>query len=248
MNSLPERYAGFVLPAISYGTVRDFCDSVDNLGALATVSGDLKDLQRPWMVKAILGGVPRGSRLIEIGAGQPLVADLLTKLGYDVTVVDPYDGSGNGPREYEHFCKTYPDVRYVREIFNDKTPGLVPATYDAIYSISVLEHIGIPALAGVCAGIRKFLTPGRGRTIHAVDHILKGTHEDFSRLHLETLAEGLGVARNAVAQTIDLARDDADTYFLSAEGHNRWRHATPYDQFPMRRVISVQLCVPPSAR
>lgn len=247
MNTLADRYAGFTLPSIGYGTVRDFCDSVDHFEALATAAGDLKDLQRPWMAKAILGGVPRGGRLVEIGAGQPLVADLLSKLGYDVTVVDPYDGSGNGPREYEYFRKTYPDVRYVREIFNDRTPGLEPAAYDAIYSISVLEHIDIPALPGVCAGIRKFLAPGRGRTIHAIDHILKGTHADFSRLHLETLADGLGISRDMVARTIDSARDDVETYFLSAEGHNRWRHATPYEQFPMRRVISVQLCLPPSA-
>ncbi|MCX7414722.1 MAG: hypothetical protein NTW36_14945 [Planctomycetia bacterium] len=246
MVSLAERYAGYVLPAIGYGTVRDFCDSVDHFGTLATVSGDLKDHQRPWMVKAILGGVPRGSRLIEIGAGQPLVADLLVTLGYDVTVVDPYDGSGNGPREYEHFRKTYAGVRYVREVFNDETPGLDPASYDAVYSISVLEHIPIPALAGVCAGIRKFLVPGRGRTVHAIDHILKGTHQDYNAEHLGTLVEGLGLKRDALARILAVAKDDVDTYFLSAEGHNRWRGVTPYEQFPMRQVISVQVCVPPN--
>jgi SAM-dependent methyltransferase len=248
MNSLMERYAGYVLPALSYGTVRDFCDSVDTFGALATVSGDLKDAQRPWMVKAILGGVPRGGRLIEIGAGQPLVADLLAKLGYDVTVVDPYDGSGNGPREYEYFRATYPSVRIVRELFNDQTPGLEPASFDAVYSISVLEHVPIPALAGVCAGIRKFLAPGRGRTIHAVDHVLRGTNDQYHADHLATLVEGLGLARADLDRTLAAARNDLDTYYLSAEGHNRWRGATPYDQFPMRQVISVQICTPPTAR
>lgn len=247
MNSLIERYAGYALPAISYGTVRDFCDSVDHFGTLATVSGDLKDAQRPWMVKAILGGVPRGGRLVEIGAGQPLVADLLVKLGYDVTVVDPYDGSGNGPREYEYFRATYPNVCYVRDAFHDTTPGLEPASYDAIYSISVLEHVPVAALAGVSAGIRKFLAPGRGRTIHAVDHILKGTHAEFSRDHLLALAEGLGLDRMSVARSVDAASDDSDTYFLSAEGHNRWRGKKPYEEFPMRRVISVQICAPPTA-
>lgn len=248
MDSLAQRYSGYALPPLSYGTVRDYCDSVDHFGALATTSGDLKDAQRPWMVKAILGGVPRGGRLIEVGAGQPLVADLLTKLGYEVTVVDPYDGSGNGPREYEYFRATYPDVRYVREVFNDQTPGLEPAAYDAVYSISVLEHIPVPALPGVCAGIRKFLAPGRGRTIHAVDNVLKGTNDQYHADHLGALVEGLGLPRAALARTLEAARDDVDTYFLSAEGHNRWRGATPYDQFPMRRVISVQICLPPTAR
>ncbi len=247
MITLADRYAGHVVPALSYGTVRDFCDSFDHFGALATVSGDLKDAQRPWMVKAILGSVPRGGRLIEIGAGQPLVADLLTTLGYDVTVVDPYDGSGNGPREYEYFRKTYPNVRYVRELFNDQTSGLESAAYDAVYSISVLEHIPIDALPGVCAGIHRFLAPGHGRTIHAIDHILLGTNEKYHTEHLGTLIEGLGLARADLSRTLEAARNDVDTYFLSAESHNRWRGSTPYDQFPMRRVISVQLCLPPTA-
>mgnify|MGYP006295116275 CR=1 FL=1 len=246
-ESVAHRYSGYGLPPLSYATVRDFCDSLDHLGTLATLSGDLKDVQRPWTVKAILGGTPRGGRLIEIGAGHPVVADFLVKLGYEVTIVDPYDGSGNGPREYEHFRATYPNVRFIRDVFSDQTQGLVPAAYDAVYSISVLEHVPVAGLTGVCAGIRKFLAPGRGRTIHAVDHVLKGMHDQYHAEHLGTLIEGLGLSRAALATTLEAAVDDVDTYFLSAESHNRWRGATPYDQFPMRRVISVHLCLPPTA-
>ena len=64
-------------------------------------NGDLKDVQRPWVLKAIVGAVPPGSRLLEIGAGEPLVAELLARLGYDVTVVDPYDGRDRGPTDLE---------------------------------------------------------------------------------------------------------------------------------------------------
>jgi 2-polyprenyl-3-methyl-5-hydroxy-6-metoxy-1,4-benzoquinol methylase len=247
MDTLTRRYSNFALPAVSYATVRDFCDSVDQFGALATVSGDLKDVQRPWMIKAILGGVRPGGRLIEIGAGQPLVADMLTKLGYAVTIVDPYDGSGNGPREYAAFRATYPHVQFIREVFDDRTPGLQPGGYDAVYSVSVLEHIPLPALAGVCAGIHRFLVPGSGRTIHAIDHVLQGLHADYHAEHLQTLTDRLGVPREALTSTLDAARADVDTYFLSAESHNRWRHGLPYDQFPMRRVISVQICLPQTA-
>src|SRR5438309_3747012 len=45
---------------------------------------DLKDVQRPWALKAIVGSVRPGSRLLEIGAGKPVVADQLAQLGYDV--------------------------------------------------------------------------------------------------------------------------------------------------------------------
>ena len=78
--------------AVGYATVRDYCDSADHLPALASVNGDLKDVQRPWTLKAILGRVPSGGRLLEIGAGDPHVADMLARIGYDVTLIDPYDG------------------------------------------------------------------------------------------------------------------------------------------------------------
>ena len=34
----------------------------------------------------------------------------------------------------------------------------------------------------------------------------------------------------------------ADTYYLSAESHNRWRNGVPYDEFPMRVCVSIQSC------
>src|SRR3954452_16872393 len=91
---LEDRYRGtFDVYPLSYGTVRDFADSLDNLAGLARANGDMKDLQRCWVLKAVLGNVERGDHLVEIGAGEPLVADVLTQLGHRVTVVDPYDGS-----------------------------------------------------------------------------------------------------------------------------------------------------------
>lgn len=244
--ALAERYAGRGTPGIGYATVRDFCDSMDQMPALASASGDLKDQQRPWMVKTILGSVPQGGRLVEIGAGHPFVASILARLGYHVTIVDPYDGSGNGPREFEHFSASCPEVRFIRSLFNAETPGLEPATFDAIYSISVLEHVPLDAVPGVCAGIRRFLRP-RGRTIHAIDHVLEGTHDRYHAEHLARLVADLGGSAANLAQVLHAARNDVETYFLSAEGHNRWRGGLPYDQFPMRRVISVQLNLPPAA-
>jgi hypothetical protein len=39
---------------------------------------------------------------------------------------------------------------------------------------------------------------------------------------------------------LEKAMCSTETYFLSAESHNRWRGNIPYDSFPMRKVISVQ--------
>ena len=124
-TALIERYAGkFPVEPLAYGTVRDYCDSCDHLPRLSTLQNDLKDLQRPWTVKAALGLLPPGSRLLEIGAGQPLVAALLAELGYDVTVIDPYDGSGRGPTEVENFMQLYPNIRIIRDQFRLGVPEL----------------------------------------------------------------------------------------------------------------------------
>jgi hypothetical protein len=73
--TLIARYKGMRVPTLGVATVRDFCDSWDNLHPLASISGDLKDVQRPWIIKAVLASVPIGSKLCEIGAGEPFVAD-----------------------------------------------------------------------------------------------------------------------------------------------------------------------------
>ena len=57
----------------SYATVRDYCESLDYLPHITGVDGDLKNVQRPWTVKALLRAVPPPARLLEIGGGEPIV-------------------------------------------------------------------------------------------------------------------------------------------------------------------------------
>jgi hypothetical protein len=243
LEEIALRYGGTNPPRLGYGTVRDYCDSVEHLPELATVNRDLKDPQRAWMLKAILGRVPRGGTVLEIGAGDPHVAHWLSLLGYQVWIVDPYDGSGNGPIDFAFYQEHFPTLRFVRRVFADTMAELPAAGFDCIYSISVLEHVPHPALASVLAGIHKF-SRKNAPTIHAVDHVLQG-HGD--RYHLDTLhilAAGLGLPAGELSAVISAATSDTETYFLSAESHNMWRGATPYDEFPMRRCISVQFCQP----
>ncbi len=246
---LRERYAGrFAVPALSVGTVRDYCDSCDHLPALATAQGDLKDLQRPWTVKAILGSLPPGGRLLEIGGGQPLVAAQLTELGYQVTVVDPYDGSGSGPTEYESFQQDYPGVRLVRRRFEPGVPELAGERFEGIYSISVLEHVPLAPLAALFEAIGAHLVAG-GCSLHAIDCVVEGGGHEFHLAqcahvarHQAALAgrEDEGVAERELAAVLENARSACETYYLSAEGHNRWRGAMAYEDFPFRKVLSVQ--------
>jgi hypothetical protein len=241
-----ERYGGsFEVAPLSYGTVRDLADSRDHFSGLARASEDMKDLQRCWLVKAVLGSVEPGSRLVEIGAGEPLAADLLSRLGYEVTIVDPYDGSGQGPVEYERFRNAYPGLSFVRERF--PPAQALPGPIDCVYSISVLEHLPVDAVGAVVDSALGLLAHG-GCTIHAIDHVLAGWGADA---HLERLEE---IVRHAGLETSDLddvlrrLLDDPETYFVSAEAHERWRGALPYHDYPMRRIASIGVLIRPGSR
>jgi hypothetical protein len=240
LNTVVDRYENaFPLPPSSYGTVRDFADSADQMPGLAGANFDMKDMQRCWMIKAILGNVERGSRILEIGAGEPLVAGALSRVGYDVTVVDPYDGSGNGPREFDTFKAAYPDLKFIREQF---PPSQAPGDgFSAVYSISVLEHVPLEAIDSVMTGARDLLAEKQGCSIHAVDHVLAGWGADEHLEKLQRIAAGLGVSSEDLQKTITQLEDDPETYFVSAEAHNRWRGDLPYDQYTMRRIASVNL-------
>jgi hypothetical protein len=237
---LRELYADAGDPeAMGYATVRDYADSTETMPGLASASGDMKNAQRCWMVKALLASVPAGSRLVEIGAGEPLVAGLLSRLGYEVVIVDPYDGSGNGPREYSRFKSAYPDLSFVRDQFPPADP--LADEFDAVYSISVLEHVPLEAIDGVIAGATGLLHARRGCSIHAVDHVLAGWGAEAHRAGLDRIVSVSGLDGAALERTIAEMERDPETYLVSAEAHNQWRGAVPYDSYPMRRIGSVNL-------
>jgi len=201
----------------------------DHLPWLASVQNDLKDLQRPWTIKATLGLLPPPVRLLEIGAGEPLVAAALADLDYNVTVVDPYDGSGGGPTAYEQFVQSYPRVRIIQEEFRPGLAELENQTFDAIYSISVLEHVPEPALRALFHAISGHLKPG-GRSFHSVDCV---THGKDASYHFEQclrianyqreIAGGSSMERKALVELFERADEDIETCYLSAAGHNLWR-------------------------
>jgi Methyltransferase domain len=234
---IEDRYrGGFRVEPLSYGTVRDLADSRDHFGGLARAADDMKDLQRCWMVKTVLGSAEPGGRLVEIGAGEPLVADLLSRLGYEVTVVDPYDGSGHGPVEFEQFRAAYPDLTFIRERFPpaEAPPGRVAC----VYSISVLEHIPLESVGDAVNAALDLLAPG-GCSIHAVDHVLAGWGAEPHLERLEEIVRRSGIAAEDLHALLDRLQGDPEAYLVSAEAHERWRGALPYDEYPMRRIASI---------
>jgi glycosyltransferase involved in cell wall biosynthesis len=240
-----ERYRSLAPPPIGYATVRDYSDSVEFLPFLATLNHDLKDVQRPWALKAILGTVPIGARLLEIGAGDPYVADILARIGYDVTVVDPYDGRDRGPEAFEAIVAAYPHLRFIRGVFPDVVEDEEP--YECVYSISVLEHLLEQDIPHVWAGIRRLSAP-HATTVHAIDHVHLGAGDAEHLSRLRVIASEAGIERARLDEVLSDMDGDPDAYFLSAEAHNLWRGRQSYDEFPMRRCVSIQLCVPVQAK
>ena len=230
-----DRYAGRGAgPRLGFGTVADLADSREHLGWLAGTSFDMKSLQRCWALKEILATVEPPGPLLEIGAGEPFVASALARLGYQVTIVDPYDGSGTGPVELDEFRRRFPELRFVR----DHYPSAEAADQQAaVYSISVLEHVPLE-LAGEAASAAR---AQGARNIHAIDHVLRGWGDAEHQRRLEEMCSALGLERRELADALALAEQDPETYLVSAESHEIWRGAQPYADYPMRRICSVQL-------
>jgi len=246
---------GEVIPFLSYATVKDYCDSADRFPNIMRNDGDLKDVQRPWMLKSILKMIPRGAKLLEIGAGEPIVADALDKFGFEVTVVDPYDGAGNGPQDYAKYIKDYPRIKIIKSYFNKNTPSLAPNVFDCVFSISVLEHVPHNKLKDVFIGISHFLKPG-GYSIHCTDLVVAGNmaewHDKGFReiLFWQIKLKNPSMDDFQVHQQVDKLVDEfyqditanLDTYYHSAQGYNLWRERRPYDEYPFRKIVSMQTC------
>ena len=238
----------------SYATVRDYCESLDELPQITPVDGDLKNVQRPWGVKAILANLPPPARLLEIGGGVPIVSGFLSELGYDVTLVDPYEGFGNAviesttsgvdPTDYERYVGQFPHVKIVRDYFRPGISSLAAGSFDAIFSLSVLEHIPPDSLSPCFDAMAEFLSP-TGWSIHCFDFILQGNGDVYDFAHAQKiLAEQERVANEPgnppLEQLLQTLRADVETFFLSPQGHHQWRGGQPYPAFPFRKVVSLQ--------
>lgn len=230
---------------LSYATVRDYCESLDELPQITAIDGDLKNVQRPWAAKAVLANVPPPARLLEIGGGEPIVSGFLSELGYDVTLVDPYDGFGNGPTDYQRYVELFPHVKIVREYFRPGMSLLAPGSFDAIFSISVLEHLPAESLTSCFEAMTEFLSP-HGVSIHCFDFILQGIGDahDFANAQ-RILSEHQKITGEAGAEPfenlVERLKTDVETFFLSPQGHHHWRRGQAYADFPFRKVVSLQM-------
>ena len=230
---------------VSYATIRDYCDSVDFLPKITKVDGDLKNVQRPWAVKTLLWLLPPPARCLEIGGAEPSVRGALSELGYDVTLVDPYDGCGNGPTEFERYAALFPHVNIVRAYLSPSMPQFRPSSFDAVFSVSVIEYLPAGGALDVCfRATAELLRPG-GASLHCFDFVLQGIGHDYDFGNASKILAHQAALMQRAADPAELSpiltqlSADVETFYLSPRGHHR-RNGLAYDHFPFRKVVSLQ--------
>ena len=123
-------------------------------------------------------------------------------------------------------------------------PNLTPASFAAIFSVSVLEHLPAEAAGRCFQAIGEFLAPG-GASIHCFDFVLQGIGQEYDLTNARYILAQQAQLENRPIGTdfdhlLERLKADVDTFFLSPQGHHHWRGRLPYEKFPFRKVVSLQ--------
>lgn len=193
---------------VTYPTVSRYTSYFDSCPEL--LGSALKEVQRGWVFDTCRCLLRPGAKILDLGGSACELANYMSEW-FDMWVIDPYDGSGNGPRSPKSLRQKFPNLHIIQGFLTDK---IDLSGFDAVLSTSVVEHIDTEAYSSTVAGIAHVLKPG-GYSIHAIDHTVRGVNgfleytgkrlEDFARLH--------GGEIN-IEQLRRKMLDDPDTYFL----------------------------------
>jgi 2-polyprenyl-3-methyl-5-hydroxy-6-metoxy-1,4-benzoquinol methylase len=82
--------------------------------------------------------VSRASKVLDLGCGNGYLSGYLSKQGYDLT------GCDHSQTGIELAIKQYPDVRFFQQDLTLSLPAEHLATYDAVISTEVIEHLLLP--------------------------------------------------------------------------------------------------------
>jgi hypothetical protein len=226
----------FRLVEMSYARIPDYIGYLSTHSGLIGAYGDLKDVQRPWVAKKLSELVPAGASVIDMGGSACELASFLMDT-YRVTVVDPYDGSGNGPVSAAAFAKKYPKLNIVTGLV---TRGSTFPGSAAVISTSVVEHIDNKFHSDTVSGIHDSLEVG-GFSIHAIDITCQGVNgfleKNKNLCHSWLSAHGIDCEIEEFSQKMIA---DLETYFLPVTMYVRWKKDKEYKTYPWRKVGSLQ--------
>jgi len=134
-------------------------------------NNDTRRFEYPWAFFS--SQLEPGMKVLEIGGGLSGFQFVLSRLGLDVTNVDPGMESLNWPVSEEFIANANrafgTSVKLVKKTFG--AAELEDATFDRVFSISVLEHFHKNELDPAMRKIRQILKPG-GVCVMTVDLFL----------------------------------------------------------------------------
>lgn len=225
----------FDLVELSYAKVIDYVGYCERWPQLVGPYGDLKDVQRPWALEFVQAHSMQGARVLDLGGSRCELARVLMDK-FEVTVVDPYDGSGNGPRSPDPFRNQFPNIKIIQGRVTNES---YYPDHDVIISTSVVEHIPPNEHASTVKGVFKSLKP-RGLSVHSIDVTCEGVG-GFLENTVDICASwikchGIEVDINRLVSQM---LSDVETYFLPVTMYMRWKKDRSYASYPWRKVGAV---------
>ncbi|AGW15246.1 hypothetical protein DGI_4032 (plasmid) [Megalodesulfovibrio gigas DSM 1382 = ATCC 19364] len=213
---------------------------------LEPLLGRLKDVQRPLAYQVVRQFCPEGAKVLEIGAGVPLVMEALrVSHGCQCTVADKYLGKGRGPVDAAKINQSFPDIEFIDTYVGEFDPRLREDSFDAVISVSVVEHMAHSELAAFHEDCVRVVKPG-GIIFHAVDVSIDGpADQDELIALLRNFIEHPRLTALAPdrMQTLEQARMDPAVFTLSPTMWRRWRQLAPpeFDFSVYRRIASLNI-------
>ncbi len=139
--------------------------AVENSGILAGVPRP-----RDWHLKSIQDAVAfsllhrfRGKHIAEVGGGNSRILPALARHNACCNI-EPFEGADGGPQANA----LPPEIANLRTYLGEHSPVLQPGVFDAVFSVSVLEHVPTPALPAFFQDNRRIMKTG-GLCLHLVD-------------------------------------------------------------------------------
>lgn len=231
-----------------YALIRKYEAEFPSAAAPLKMRGMLKDFQNLFALDQILSRLPEGGRLLEIGGGSCIMMRALNagRPGkYDCWSLDPLDGSGNGPKSESHAgegeaaMRTLNGITTIEERIGEFSKTLKDASFDCIFSVSVMEHIPIRDWPNCFDDMFRLLKPG-GFVCHAVDLHPLDLQTAQDRLIMLRLSQDkkFRPADRAQSPSIEYIRNDPDTLSVSPFEYARWLRYMDEPDGPYRRVAS----------
>ena len=198
---------------------------------------DLKAYQDAFASAFIDQNLPfSGLNILEVGGGHSRVLPLFSTR-HECWNIDKFDGLGSGPRN----VPTNINYRLVQDYMGSGNPGLPNAYFDAVFSISALEHVPeeIEIFKNILQDIDRVLKPG-GYSFHLFDIVLRSNKTVWMNAFVKYIYSNITTLNTFIP--LDKVDYMDDIFIMSRPAYYKmWFSITkkPYNEFGKPSSICV---------